>query len=55
VILENGVWIVSEKSATVKGKKVSLKIQKADLIDRKTVFQVGAFLFYDCNTFFFFP
>ena len=41
--MKNGVWIVSEKSAPVKGKKVSLKIQKADLIDRKLFFKSDLF------------
>ena len=29
-------------TAPVKGEKVSLKIHRADLVDRKTVFQIGS-------------
>ena len=45
------VLSVSEKPAPVKGEKVSLKIQRADLIEKKLSFESAYFSLYDCNTF----
>ena len=35
--------VYQNATAPVKGEKVSLKIHRADLVDRKTVFQIGSF------------
>ena len=53
LFVEKGLY--QNATAPVKGEKLSLKIHRADLVDRKTVFQIGSFFVTGPQYFFLFP